>query len=378
MALVLNEEQQLLKESAEGFLTEKAPVSQLRKLRDDADETGFSKELWTEMSEMGFAGLLVDEEQGGTGFGYVGAGIVAEAMGKTLSASPFMASGVVAASVIKAAGSDAQKEALLPAIAAGEVIVTLAVDETSRHAPEETVLKAEKSGDGYKLSGMKTFVPEGHVADKIIVLARTSGEAGDTEGLSLFLVDRGASGLIVDRTVSVDSRNWAKLTFEGVSAGADALLGREGKAYGALDGALDGARIVVAAELLGIAQHCFDETVEYLKERKQFGVPIGSFQALQHRAAQLYSEIEITRSAVLKALQMADAGGNVSWFASLAKAKASKTAELATNEAIQMHGGIGMTDEFDMGFYIKRARVLQHLYGDFNYHADRFARCSGY
>lgn len=378
MALVLNEEQQLLKESAEGFLAEKAPVSQLRKLRDDADETGFSKELWTEMSEMGFAGLLVDEEQGGTGFGYMGAGIVAEAMGKTLSASPFMASSVVAASVIKAAGSDAQKEELLPAIAAGEIIVTLAVDETSRHAPEETALKAEKSGDGYKLSGLKTFVPEGHVADKIIVLARTSGEAGDTEGLSLFLVDRGASGLIVDRTVSVDSRNWAKLTFEGVSVGASALLGREGKAFGALDEALDRARIVVAAELLGIAQHCFDETVEYLKERKQFGVPIGSFQALQHRAAQLYSEIEVTRSAVLKALQAADAGGNVAWFASLAKAKASKTAELATNEAIQMHGGIGMTDEFDMGFYIKRARVLQHLYGDFNYHADRFARCSGY
>ena len=378
MALVLNEEQQLLKESAEGFLAEKAPVSQLRKLRDDADETGFSKELWSEMSEMGFAGLLVDEEQGGTGFGYVGAGIVAEAMGKTLSASPFVASCVVAASVIKAAGSDAQKEALLPAIAAGEIIVTLAVDETSRHAPEETALKAEKSGDGYKLSGMKTFVPEGHVADKIIVLARTSGEAGDTDGLSLFLVDRGASGLIVDRTISADSRNWAKLTFEGVSVGADALLGREDKAFGALDRALDGARIVVASDLLGIAQHCFDETVEYLKERKQFGVPIGSFQALQHRAAELYGEIEVTRSAVLKALQLADAGGDVAWFASLAKAKASKTAELATNEAIQMHGGIGMTDEFDMGFYIKRARVLQHLYGDFNYHADRFARCSGY
>jgi alkylation response protein AidB-like acyl-CoA dehydrogenase len=378
MALVLNEEQQLLKESAEGFLAEKAPVSQLRKLRDDADETGFSKELWTEMSEMGFAGLLVDEELGGTGFGYVGAGIVAEAMGKTLSASPFMASSVVAASIIKAAGSDAQKDELLPAIAAGEIIVTLAVDETSRHAPEATALKAEKSGDGYKLSGMKTFVPEGHVADKIIVLARTSGEAGDTEGLSLFLVDRGASGLIVDRTVSADSRNWAKLTFEGVAVSASALVGREDKGFGALDAALDGARIVVAAELLGIAQHCFDETVEYLKERKQFGVPIGSFQALQHRAAELYGEIEVTRSAVLKALQMADAGGNVSWFASLAKAKASKTAELATNEAIQMHGGIGMTDEFDMGFYIKRARVLQHLYGDFNYHADRFARCSGY
>ncbi|WP_417456844.1 acyl-CoA dehydrogenase family protein [Kordiimonas sp.] len=378
MALVLNEEQQLLKESAEGFFKEKAPVSQLRRLRDDGSELGYSKDFWAEMSEMGFAGLLVDEDHGGTAFGYVGAGIVAEAMGHTLSASPFMASGVLAASIIASAGSEAQKEELLPAIASGEMIVTLAIDEGSRHNPEDTALKAEKTGEGFKLNGLKTFVPEGSGADKFLVLARTAGEAGERDGLSLFLVDRGTNGLIVDAIVSVDSRNWAKVTFEGVSLTADALVGGEGKALEGLEPALDRARIVVAAELLGISQHCFTETVEYLKERKQFGVPIGSFQALQHRAAELYGEIEVTRSAVLKALQMADTGGDVAWFASLAKAKASKTAELATNEAIQMHGGIGMTDEFDMGFYIKRARVLQHLYGDFNYHADRFARLSGY
>ncbi len=378
MALVLNEEQQLLKESAEGFFKEKAPVSQLRRLRDDGNELGYSTDFWAEMSEMGFAGLLVDEDHGGTAFGYVGAGIVAEAMGHTLSASPFMASGVVAASIIATAGADAQKSELLPAIASGEMIVTLAIDEGSRHNPEDTALKAEKTGEGFKLNGLKTFVPEGSGADKFLVLARTAGEAGERDGLSLFLVDRGTNGLIVDAIVSVDSRNWAKVTFEGVSLTADALVGAEGKALEGLEPALDRARIVVAAELLGISQHCFTETVEYLKERKQFGVPIGSFQALQHRAAELYGEIEVTRSAVLKALQMADTGGDVAWFASLAKAKASKTAELATNEAIQMHGGIGMTDEFDMGFYIKRARVLQHLYGDFNYHADRFARLSGY
>ncbi|WP_417463875.1 acyl-CoA dehydrogenase family protein [Kordiimonas sp.] len=378
MALVLNEEQQLLKESAEGFFKEKAPVSQLRRLRDDGSELGYSKDFWAEMSEMGFVGLLVDEDHGGTAFGYVGAGIVAEAMGHTLSASPFMASGVLAASIIASAGSEAQKEELLPAIASGEMIVTLAIDEGSRHNPEDTALKAEKGGDGYKLNGLKTFVPEGSGADKFLVLARTSGEASERDGLSLFLVDRGTNGLIVDAIVSVDSRNWAKVTFEGVSLTTDTLVGGEGRALEGLEPALDRARIVVAAELLGISQHCFTETVEYLKERKQFGVPIGSFQALQHRAAELYGEIEVTRSAVLKALQMADTGGDVAWFASLAKAKASKTAELATNEAIQMHGGIGMTDEFDMGFYIKRARVLQHLYGDFNYHADRFARLSGY
>lgn len=376
MALILNEEQQLLKESADGFFAEKAPVTQLRGLRDSADETGYSTDLWSEMAEMGFAGLLVDEDNGGTDFGLVGAGIVAEAMSKTLTASPFLASAVMGASVIKAAGSDEQKQKWLPQIAAGETIVTLAIDETAHHDPEKTSLKATKTDGGYTLSGMKTFVCDGHVADTILVLARTSGEAGDRNGLSLFAVSKGAAGLIVDRTIMADSRNWAKLTFEGVTA--DALVGDEGQALDAIEPALDQARIIIAAELLGIAQECLDQTVGYLQERKQFGVVIGTFQGLQHRAAHLFSEIEVTRSAILKAMQVADAGGDLRWFASLAKAKAAKTAELATNEAIQMHGGIGMTDEFDIGFYIKRARILQALLGDFNYHADRFAACSGY
>ncbi len=378
MAMILNEEQQLLKESADGFFAEKAPVSQLRQLRDDKDETGYSKELWSEMSEMGFAGLLVSEEQGGTGFGIVGAGVVAEAMGRTLSGSPFLASSIVGASLVEAAGNEQQKSTLLPAIAAGETIVTLAVDENGSHNPERSMLKAEASDAGYVLRGMKTFVPDGHVADQIIVLARTSGEAGDRNGLSLFLVDRRAKGVIADRTVMSDSRNWAKITLEGVAVASDALLGDEGKAMDVLEPVLDRARIIVASELLGISQECLDQTVAYLQERKQFGVLIGSFQGLQHRAAQLFSEIEVTRSAVLKAQQVAEMGGDISWFASLAKAKACKTAELATNEAIQMHGGIGMTDEFDIGFYIKRARVLQAFYGGYNYHADRFARSSGY
>ena len=378
MALILNEEQQLLKESAEGFFAEKAPVSQLRALRDANDETGFSKALWAEMAEMGFAGLLVDEDCGGTDFGVVGAGIVAESMGRTLSASPYLATAVISASVIRAAGSDAQKKALLPKIASGEKIISFAIDETAHHRPENTALKAVQDDDGYVLSGMKTFVCDGHVADTVLVLARTSGEVGETDGLSLFMVEKGSAGLIADRTVMTDSRNWAKLTFEGVRVGADALVGPLDGAYDAIEPALDRARIVIAAELLGIAQECLDRTVEYLRERKQFGVVIGTFQGLQHRASHLFSEIEVTRSAVLKAMQVADAGGDIRWFASLAKAKACKTAELATNEAIQMHGGIGMTDEFDIGFYIKRARILQSLFGDFNFHADRFAACSSY
>ncbi|UTW56772.1 acyl-CoA dehydrogenase family protein [Kordiimonas sp. SCSIO 12610] len=377
MALVLNEEQQLLKESAEGFFAEKAPVSQLRQLRDDKSEQGFAPELWQEMAEMGFTGLLADEDMGGTGFGYVGAGIVAEAMGTTLAASPFLSSSVIALSALSGFEGDAA-ETLAASVAAGETVATLALDETSKHAPEKTAMKAVKSDSGYVLNGMKTFVPDGHVADKIIVLARTSEEAGNPMGLSVFVVDRGTSGLIVDRTSMADSRNWAKITFENVSVSADNLLGTEGEGWKTLELAIDKARLVIAAELLGISQEAYRTTMEYLKERKQFDTIIGSFQALQHRAAHLYSEIEVTRSAVLKGLQVADEGQNVAWFASLAKAKASKTAELATNEAIQMHGGIGMTDEYDIGLYIKRARVLQHLYGDFNFHSDRFASLSGY
>lgn len=378
MALLLNEEQQLLKESAEGFLAEKAPVSALRALRDDEIEAGYDAGLWQEMAEMGFAGILVSEDDGGVGFGYVGAGIVAEAMGKNLSASPYLASSIMAASVIMAAGTAEQKALLLPAIAAGETIATLAIDENGTHSPENSALNAVVGGSGYTLSGLKTFVPEGGNAGQIIVLARTSGKAGDREGLSLFLVDSRASGLITDTTVMADSRNWAKLTFENVQVEASALLGSEGNALDVLEPVLDRARIVVAAELLGISQECLNRTVAYLQERKQFGVLIGSFQGLQHRAAHLFSEIEVTRSAVLKGLQTADTDADLAALASLVKAKASKTAELVTNEALQMHGGIGMTDEFEIGFFMKRARLLQAFYGDYNYHADRFARCSGY
>ncbi|MEX0299036.1 MAG: acyl-CoA dehydrogenase family protein [Kordiimonas sp.] len=378
MALILNEEQQLLKETAEGFFADKAPVSALRKLRDDKSDTAFDPALWQEMAEMGFAGLLIDEDSGGTGFGYVGAGIVAEAMGRNLSASPFFASTIMAASLIKVAGSAEQKALLLPAIAAGETVATFAVDESGSHSPEMVAMGAESSSGKYVLNGLKTFVPDGGNASQYLVLARTSGGAGDAEGLSLFIVDRRANGLIVDTTVMADSRNWAKLTFENVELDADALVGVEGEGMRHLEAVLDRARVVIAAELLGISQECLDRTVSYLQERKQFGVLIGSFQALQHRAAVLYSEIEITRSAVLKALQIADTDADMAKLASLVKAKASKTAELATNEALQMHGGIGMTDEFDIGFFMKRARVLQALYGDYNYHADRYARCSGF
>ena len=379
MALILTEEQQLLKDSARGFLSEKAPVGQLRKLRDTRDETGFSRELWTEMAAMGWAGVIVPEEFGGIGFGYVGAGILFEEMGRSLTASPMLSTAILGASLISRGGSEAQKEALLPKIAAGETLVTLAVDEGPRHAPDHVALTAVPSGNGFRLDGSKTFVVDGHVADKIAVAARTSGESGQSAGISLFLVDRADPGVAVQRTTMVDSRNAAKIEFDGVQVPGDALIGELDGGFELLDGVLDVGRICLAAEMVGVARESFVRTVDYLKERHQFGVPIGSFQALQHRAAHLYAEIELARSVTLKALQALDACvDTASRLASVAKAKVGDTAKLATDEAVQMHGGIGMTDEFDIGFFMKRARVARELFGDPGFHADRFATLRDY
>ena len=234
MPLVLNEEQEMLRESARGFLDEKAPVSALRKLRDTNNPDGFSRDLWKEMAEMGWAGILVDEAHGGADFGFVGAGVLAEEMGRTLTASPFLSTSMLAATALKKLGSDAQKQANLPKISAGQALYALAVDEHRKHGPAKTAMKAEKHGNGFKLSGDKTFVADGHVADKIIVAARSAGAPGETDGLTLFLVDAKAKGLSVERTAMVDSRNAARIKFDGVEATGDDVLGEVDGGYMAL------------------------------------------------------------------------------------------------------------------------------------------------
>ncbi|MEZ5896451.1 MAG: acyl-CoA dehydrogenase family protein [Parvularculaceae bacterium] len=379
MALILTEEQEMLKESARGFLDEKAPVAALRKLRDERSEDGFSRELWKDMADMGWAGILVDEEHGGSGFGFVGAGVLAEEMGRTLSASPFLSTSVLAATALKKFASDAMKGEYLPKISTGDILMAVAVDEGRKHAPAQTAMAAEKSGNGFKLSGSKSFVADGHVADKLIVAARTAGAPGEEAGLTLFLVDRKAKGVEVERTIMVDSRNAARLDFDGVDVTGDDVIGEVDNGFAALEGVLSAGRAGLAAEMSGSAQAAFEMTTGYLKERKQFGQVIGAFQALQHRAAHLYCEIELMKSATLKALQELDnAFGMAGVTCSLAKAKAGEVAKLAALEAVQMHGGIGMTDEYDIGLYLKRIRVAQEMFGDTAYHADRLARMRGY
>jgi len=379
MAMVINEEQQMLKESAQGFLAEFAPVSELRKLRDEGSATGYNADLWRQMVDMGWAAILVPEAYGGLDFGHVGMGQIIEQTGRTLTASPLFSTAIIGASLINLAASDAQKSELLTAIAGGELTTALAVDETIHHAPTQISMTAVKQGDSYRLNGEKRFVIDGHSADKLIVAVRTSGNLGDTTGISLLILDRNSAGVEVERTEMVDSRNAAIVRFSDVSVSADNLLGEEVQGFSALSATLDIGNAYLAAEMLGIAQESFDRTLQYLKERKQFGVMIGSFQALQHRAAHWWSEVELCKSVVLKVLQSLDQGDPRSpAMASIAKAKLCEVVELATNEAIQMHGGIGMTDEYEIGFFIKRARPAASLYGDYNYHGDRFALLSGY
>jgi len=379
MALVLTEEQTLLRDSARGLISDKAPVSHLRQLRDAKDATGFSRDLWKTFAEMGFCGLLVPEDFGGSGLGCVEAGIVMEEIGRTLMPSPFLATSVLAASALSLGGSAAQKSEYLPKISAGALLAALAIDEGAKHRPLQTQMQAVRSGNGFKLSGDKAFVVDGHTADLLIVAARTAGAAGEARGLTLFLVNPKAKGIAMERTAMVDSHNAARIVFDNVGVDADSVLGEVDQGGALLEGVLNIGRGAVASEMVGLSEEVFGRTVTYLKERKQFGKAIGEFQALQHRAAQLYIDIEITRAAVLKALQMLDADLEKAASAvSVAKARAGTTATLAVQEGVQMHGGMGMTDEFDIGFFMKRARVCQELLGDSNFHADQLARAKSY
>lgn len=379
MPIVLTDTQEMLRDSAMTFLQENAPISALRTLRDNRDPVGFSRELWQGCAALGFAGVMIDEAYGGSGLGAVEAGVIAEAIGTTLAPLPFLSTAVLGAALIGRYGSDGQRGALLPEIAAGRHLVALALDETARHRPERIATQARRDAGGYVLDGTKVFVVDGHVADTLVVAART-GAAGASDGVSLFLVPRGHAGVQVERCVLADATNAARINFDGARVPADALLGSQGSGAHMLEHVLDIARAVLSSELLGIADASFARTLAYLKERRQFGKAIGEFQALQHRAAHLFAEIELARAAVLRCqqrLEEGDADGPEP-LVCMAKAKAGDTATLAVQEGVQMHGGIGMTDEFDIGFFMKRARTAQEWLGDSNWQLDRWATLRGY
>jgi alkylation response protein AidB-like acyl-CoA dehydrogenase len=379
MSMIHSEEQQLLQQTAREFVREHAPVKHLRALRDTRDETGFSRALWKEMAELGWTGLLVDEEFGGSALGFSEMGILLEECGRTLAPEPLLSTAVLGVSAIQLGGSDPQRKEILTGVAAGETILALAYQESGRHNPYAVSTRAELNGDAFVVTGQKLNVLDGHVADRLIVVARTSGASGDRDGLTLLLIDPEIDDVSVTRTWMADFRNASTVSFDGARVPSAALLGQIDRGADILDAVCDRGAIAVSAELLGCSSAVFDLTNDYLKTREQFGVAIGTFQALKHRAALLFCELELSRSIVIDALCAIDEEREeLSSLASTAKARLSDTASLATREGIQMHGGIGMTDEQDLGFYLKRAKANELLMGDAGFHRDRFGTLQGF
>ncbi|MEM7466158.1 MAG: acyl-CoA dehydrogenase family protein [Pseudomonadota bacterium] len=379
MQQLSDQDKELLRDSATRFFNEQMPVSAMREIRDQQHPDGFSREMWAGMAGMGWSGILVAEQLGGLALGHASMGIIMEASGRTLAASPLLSTAVLGANLVQKLATPEQRDSLLEKIISGELLCALAIEEHRRHCPNAIATTAEETSDGFVLNGSKNFVLDGHVADRLIVLARTSGAHEDCSGLSLFIVDAKTSGITIERAHMVDGRNAAKIRFDNVVCANACLLGEKDNAFETLDQCLDFARAAISAEMLGSISEAFDRTIEYLKLRTQFDVPIGSFQALKHRAAEMFCEIELTRSAVLEAQNALDeAHESSARLVSLAKAKASSTFERVSNEALQMHGGIGMTDAEEIGLFLKRARVAQQIFGDYEFHRDRYARLSGF
>ncbi|MEE1877015.1 acyl-CoA dehydrogenase family protein [Altererythrobacter litoralis] len=379
MPLYHHEDQAMLAETASQFMADEGAIAkQLRHWRDRDCKDGFGHALWKQFGELGFTGILVSEEDGGLGMGHVEAGIVLEEIGRNLTPSPFLTSSVLAATALGHASADLRGR-YLPGLVSGDSVFAVAVDEGPKHRPESIACKAERSGNGFKLSGKKDFVVHGASADMIVVAARTSGSDGDADGVTLFAVPKDAAGMSHDAVRLVDSSIATHTTFDNVELDGDAVIGEIDGGREVLNALLMAGRVGAAAESVGVARGAMGMTVEYLRQRKQFGRLIGEFQALQHRAAHLYSEVEIARAAVIKAQQLLDAGSEkAELMVSVAKAKVAKTAGLSVREGVQMHGGIGMTDEYDIGLYMKRDRALQEFLGDAYYHANRVAELSGY
>ena len=368
--LTKTEEETMLADAARGFLDNAAPVSHLRKQRD-AGQT-YDAALWKEMAAMGWTGILVPESAGGSDMGHAAAGVLATEMGKTLVSSPFLSSAVIAATALRQVTGE-RCAAALAAIASGDLTYALAIDEGNKFTPDATAMLAQRVGNGFRLNGTKIFVVDGGLADRILVLARTE------DGMTLFDLPTEREGIYSNAQSMIDSRDAARIAFENVEATGDDVVGTVDDAMRVLKPALEAGQAALAAEMTGLAAGAFGMTVNYLKERKQFGVTIGNFQALQHRAAHLWCEIEVTASAVTNAGRLLDEDpDNATLAVSLAKARATDTAKLAVIEGVQMHGGIGMTDAYDMGFYMKRARVSAEWLGDYGYHAEQVARLRGF
>ena len=375
MNFELTDDQKMIKDSVADFAQKN--ILPNRMIWDEAQI--FPRELFSEMGKIGLMGMLVPEEYGGSNFGLAGISVILQECGKTLTPSPLFATGVLGAYAISQYGTEDQKKKYLPQIANGEITTAIAIDESSHHNPLNINTSAVSKDNNYILNGKKVFVVDGASADLLIVVTRTSGKTGDSTGLTLFLVENNQPSINVVKLDMADSRNYANITFSDISVQKENILGDVEAGGEAIENILDIGRIAISAEMLGNTEAAFESTINYLKERKQFGVLIGTFQALQHRAAEMFCEIELTKSSIMAAMQGADNNSNeLQRLASLAKTMAGETLHLVSNEAIQMHGGIGVTDEYDLGFYLKRSRVVEQIFGCSKFHTERYANISGF
>jgi len=380
MKLALEEEQKMLFDSARAFIEERSPLSRIRALRDGEDPLGYTPEVWSAMADLGWHAIPFPEGHGGLDLGMAEVVLVTEAMGRGLAPEPYISSVILAGHLLLSGGSDEQKETWLPAIVSGEKRLAVAYHEKgSRYALSNVSCKAERGKHGLTITGEKTQVHDANDADGIIVVARTSGEQADEHGLTLALVTPDTPGVQIVRQDRLDSRNAARGVFTGVEVPTTAIVGAADEGLALLTNAVDHATVALCGEMLGAMSRAFEMTLEYLRERKQFGVHIGSFQALQHRAADVFMEIELARTATMVAARTMDAGeAGAAQAASMAKARCSDAFLQVANEAVQMFAGIGMTDEHDIGFFMKRARVCDMTFGDAAHHRDRWATLNGF
>lgn len=379
MSLVLTEEQESLKSSVDRFVADKGDINALRELRARREGPGFDPVLWQQAVALGWAAIPFAEEYGGLGLGFAELGVVLEGLGRKLVPLPLYSGVVLGGGAVVASGSKEHAEALLPSVCDGSLLLALAWQETPRHELWRVDASAAATNGGYQLNGSKVLVLDAASADKLIVLARTSGGATDRDGLTLFVVDADQTGIRMQRNVLLDSRTASTVHFDNVRVSGDAVLGSVGGAAKTLEEVFAQAAVALSAEMLGGIQQSFDTTLEYLKVREQFGALIGSFQGLKHRAARWFCEVELTRSIVLQALRALDDGDDRRYLlASACKARASDTYHLCGKEGVQMHGGIGVTDEMDIGFYMKRARVAELLMGDAAFHRQQYAALEGF
>jgi acyl-CoA dehydrogenase len=380
MQLALTEDQALLARTANEFITASEPLARLRKLRDSRDERGYALDRLVRMAELGWTGIPFADADGGLGMGLAEVVLVTEAMGRGLAPEPYIPSIVLAGRAVALGGSAQHKDTWLrPAIAGQKVLALAHSRRRGRFDLTRAPVRATRVDGGFQLAGEATQVWGGHLADAYVIAARIAGDDGERSGIALFLVPAGTPGLLAVRQHRIDSLNVAQLVLDGAVVGDDAELAAAGDGFGLLSRVIDEATVALTGEMLGGMTEALERTLGYLRERRQFGVPIGSFQALKHRAARLYIELELSRSAVMAAARAVDAqSADAPQLVSLAKAKLSDAYCLIANEAIQLHGGIGMTDEHDIGFFLKRARAAEMTFGDATYHRARFAELAGY